>query len=229
MANFYQQHNKHYVAVDCVIFGFDGENLKLLLIKRNFEPQKGKLSLMGGFVNDQESIDNAARRVLKTLTGMDNIYMQQLNTYGDPQRDSGERTISVAYYALIKITAIDQQKTEQYNALWIPIKSVPSMIFDHNTMVQDALIQVREKSKFQPIGFELLSEKFTIPQLKKLYDSIYQKDFDKRNFSKKILSMNILERLNEKEHSNSIRAASLFKFDKKKYLKQINKGFHFEL
>ncbi len=228
MPNYYNEYDKHYVAVDNVIFGFDGEQLNLLLIQRSFEPQKGKWSLMGGFVGKSESVDNAAKRVLKVLTGLDHIYMEQLNCYGDPKRDIGERTISMAYYALIKISDYDKKLMEKHHAEWIHIKSVPQMVFDHNEMVKDALAELRMKAKYQPIGFELLPEKFTIPQLKKLYDAIYLKDFDKRNFSKKILSMNILEKLNEQVRNNSIRAANLYKFDKKEYQELLKKGFHFE-
>jgi 8-oxo-dGTP diphosphatase len=226
---FYKDHEKHYVAVDCVIFGFDGEQLNLLLIKRNFEPQKDKLSLMGGFVRKEESIDEAAKRVLKELTGLNNIYMDQLCCYGDPKRDTGERTLSIAYYALIKVDEYDKKLAGKNNAEWIPVKSIPKMIFDHNRMALDALGELRHKARLQPIGFELLPQKFTIPHLKKLYDAIYQKDFDKRNFSKKMLSMNILEKLNEKVRNNSIRAANLYKFDEKKYQQLLRRGYNFEM
>ena len=227
MKNFYARHDRLYVAIDSVIFGFDGEQLMLLLIRRNFEPGKGSWSLMGGFVKKEESVDEAASRILYALTGLKDIYMEQLHCYGDPLRDPGARTISIAYYALIKVNEYDRERVSRHNARWFSIQSIPALVFDHNRMVNDALEALRQKAKHQPIGFELLPEKFTLPQLKKLYDAIYQKNFDKRNFSKKILSMGILERLNEKVKNHSIRPASLYRFDRKRYKQLLKEGFHF--
>ncbi len=227
--SFYKETDRHLVALDCVIFAFDGEDINLLFIKRAFEPSKGKWSLMGGFLKKDESLDEAAKRILFELTGLNDVFMEQLLAFGEKDRDPGERTISVAFYALIKIDESDKEKLSENNAYWKPINDIPNLIFDHNEMVDKALKRLRRKAKYQPIGFELLPEKFTMPQLQKLYEGIYQKNMDKRNFSKKMLAMNILERTNEKVYHNSKKGAFLYSFDKEKYEALLKKGFHFEI
>lgn len=213
----YENQTRLLTAVDCIIFGFDGSEIKLLLIHRGLEPEKGKWSLMGGFVQATESLDDAANRVLKQLTGLQGVYMEQLNAFGDPQRDSVERTISVAYFALIDIHKYEKQLSDDYHPEWIPLKKVPRLIFDHKEMVTMAKARLRYKAALHPILFELLPEKFTLPQLLSLYESVYEKQFDKRNFSRKVLSAGLLIKQKDKEKLSSKKGAFYFKLDKRKY------------
>ena len=229
MVLYYSEYNKFLVAVDCIIFGFDGQELKLLLIKRNFPPAKGEWSLMGGFLKRDESLDNAAARVLFKLTGLQKVYLEQLYSYGEIDRDPGERVISAAYYALIKIDEYDEKLLKKYNAKWFLINDFPNLIFDHNIMVNKALKRLKRKAQSQPIGFELLPEKFTIPQLQKLYETIFQKEFDKRNFRKKILGFQVLQKFDEKEKKSSKKGAYLYRFDQDKYNRLIENGYSFEV
>ncbi len=227
--NLYRQYSTFYLAVDCIIFGFNGLELKILLIKRNFEPQKGKWSLMGGFLQQDESLDGAAERILFQLTGLRDVYLEQLYTYGDMNRDSEDRVISTAYYALIKIDNSKESEVNKHQAAWFEISNFPELIFDHNQMVDKALRRLRRKSRTQPLGFELLPEKFTLPQLQHLYEAIHQKEFDKRNFRKKILSFDVLLKLDEKDKAGSKKGAYLYKFDEKKYDALMSDGAQFVL
>lgn len=215
----YARQKKLLLAVDCIIFGFDGQELKLLLVKRGFEPMKGKWSLMGGFTGPGESADSAASRVVATLTGLDNIYMEQLQVFSDPKRDPVERTVSVAYYALINLQEYQQQLTASYHAEWIPVNSLPKLIFDHSQMVAVAREKLKQKTKFQPIVFKLLPEKFTLPQLHVLYEAIFDTILDKRNFMRKILSAKLLIVQKDKDKSGSRRGAFYYRLDKKRYKK----------
>lgn len=229
MNHYYEAYDKHFVAVDCIIFGFDKNKLKLLCIKRDFEPEKGNWSLMGGFVAKNESIDSAAKRVLYQLTGLNNIYLEQLQAYGELGRDSAARVISIAYYALIDSVRFDEEISRDFNAQWFDLDDLPKLIFDHNEMVNKALRRLRRRCKTQPVGFELLPEKFTMPQLMRLYEAIYRQEFDKRNFRKKILSNDILIKLEEKDKKGSRKGAFLYKFDKERYDVLWNNGFNFEI
>ena len=213
----YPHPSRIQTAVDCIIFGFSDGTLKLLLIKRNFPPEEGKWSLMGGFVNPEESLDNSARRILHTLTGLKNVYMQQLHTFGCPRRDPVERTISVAYFALINIRKHNAELLKKHEAEWHDISRIPHLIFDHNEMVSMARNQLKIQASQFPIGFELLPKKFTIPQLRKLYEAIFERPLDKRNFSRKILGMQILTKTGEKQTGFSKKGAYLYTFDKIKY------------
>lgn len=229
--NFYSKYPKILVAVDSIIFGFNENDLdlKVLLLKRNFEPEQGKWSLMGGFVSPDESLDSAAQRIVSQLTGLSNVYMEQLFAFGDISRDAGGRIISVAYFSLIKINDHDSALAKDYGAFWISLSELPELIFDHNEMVAKAMRKLRIRARTQPIGFELLPEKFTIPQLQRLYEAIYQEPFDKRNFRRKLLSMGLLEKLDEKEKETSKKGAFYYKFNQLKYEELIQKGFNFEL
>jgi ADP-ribose pyrophosphatase YjhB (NUDIX family) len=215
--NSYKSHQKILVAVDCIIFGFDGDTLKALLIKRGFEPEKGKWSLMGGFVGKDESADEAAARVLHDLTGMEDIYMEQFHTFSDTDRDSAGRVVSIAYFALINIAAYDEQLQREHEARWFPLSKTPPLIFDHKKMVLKAKEMLRQKVASHPIGFELLPQKFTLPQLQGLYEAIYETPFDKRNFTKKMLALGILNKLNEKDKESSRKGAFYYVFDTVKY------------
>jgi 8-oxo-dGTP diphosphatase len=215
--NKYSNQTRMLIAVDCIIFGFDGTELKILLVKRGLEPEKGKWSLMGGFVQSGESLNEAANRVLLQLTGLDKVYLEQLHSFGEPLRDPIERTISITYFSLLDLTKYKQQLSPEFKAEWFPLKKMPSLIFDHKEMVQMARAKLRYKASLHPILFELLSEKFTIPQLQSLFEEVYETDFDKRNFSRKIMSTGLLLKLNEKDKENSKKGAFYYKLDKKHY------------
>lgn len=209
---------KHYlVAVDCIIFGFDGEHLKLLLIKRGFQPKKGEWSLMGGFVKPTESLEQASERILLQLTGLSGVYLEQLQTLGHPDRDPIERTLSVAYFALIDIHKYEKQISTEYNAEWFSFNKAPNLIFDHSHMVELARKSLRYKASLHPILFELLPEKFTMPQLQDLYEDVYDTTFDKRNFNRKVLSTNLLIKQKDKDKSGSKKGAFYYKLNKKNY------------
>ncbi|MFA0964425.1 NUDIX domain-containing protein [Roseivirga sp. BDSF3-8] len=212
----YSEEARMLVAVDCTIFGFDEEELKLLLVKRSFEPEKDKWSLMGGFLRDQETSDEAAERVLHDLTGLQQVFMEQVHTFTKPERDPGERTVSIAYYALINIKDHDTELSEQHDAQWFSLKDLPPLIFDHSQMVHKAILKLRQKTSTQPVGRELLPQKFTMRQLQRLYEAIYDEEFDKRNFTKRITLTNILKKLDEKDMSSSRKGAYLYEFDLEK-------------
>jgi 8-oxo-dGTP diphosphatase len=215
--NSYKSHQKILVAVDCIIFGFDGAKLKALFIKRGFEPEKGKWSLMGGFVGKNEDAEQAATRVLYQLTGMSDIYMEQLYTFTDVNRDTAGRVISIAYFALINIADYSEQLQLEHEAKWFPLNKIPPLIFDHKKMVSKAKELLKQKVSSHPIGFELLPSKFTLQQLQSLYEAIYETALDKRNFTKKMLSLGILNKLNEKEKASSRKGAFYYVFDSAKY------------
>ncbi|MBL7767975.1 MAG: NUDIX hydrolase [Flavipsychrobacter sp.] len=220
----YKQYDRFLLAVDCIIFGFDGSGLKALLVKRGLEPEAGKWSLMGGFAQQNESIDDAAARILLNLTGLDKIYMEQLYCFGDLDRDPGGRVVSIAYFALIKIDASDNDKLEEHQAKWIDLKKLPPLVFDHKRMIKLAKERLQQKVSNHPVGFELLPNKFTLQQLQALYEAIFERSFDKRNFTRKILSLGILQRLDEKEKASSKKGAFYYVFDKKKYKQLESEG-----
>ncbi|MBN8720145.1 NUDIX hydrolase [Hydrobacter penzbergensis] len=223
----YKSYDRLLVAVDCIIFGFDGTELKALMIKRGFDPEMGKWSLMGGFVNQMESVDDAASRVLNQLTGLSSIYMEQLHCFGDVKRDPGGRVVSVAYFALIKIDDYNEALMQEHNAKWFPLKKIPAMVFDHKQMMRLAQERLQQKVAQHPIGFALLPDKFTLQQLQGLYEAIYERQMDKRNFTRKILAFNILNKLNEKEKESSKKGAFYYVFDKKKYERMDKEGLKF--
>ncbi|MDR3714888.1 MAG: NUDIX domain-containing protein [Puia sp.] len=213
----YSGQSRLLIAIDCIIFGFDGHDIKLLLIQRGLRPEKGKWSLMGGFLEPAESLDDAASRILKKLTGLEGVYLEQLHAFGDPLRDPVERTISVAYFALVDIHRYEKQLSTEYHAEWFLLKELPELIFDHTTMVRMARRELRYKAALHPILFELLPQRFTIPQLQILYEGIYDTTFDNRNFSRKVLSTGLLIKQKEKDKANSKKGAFYYKLDKRKY------------
>lgn len=229
MLNNYSTEDKVLLAVDCIIFGFDNENLKILLIKRDFEPEKGRWSLIGGFLKKDETLDSAATRVLNHLTGFNDIYMEQLYSFSKVDRDPVDRTISVAYYALINIAAHDNELIQKYSAKWFNVSTAPQLIFDHNAMLNHAIRRLRYRTSKKPIGFELLPEKFTMRQLQKLYEAILDEKLDKRNFINKINALDILIKLEEKDMKSSRKGSFLYKFDKEKYQEKVLNGFNFKL
>ncbi|WP_345949061.1 MULTISPECIES: NUDIX domain-containing protein [unclassified Mucilaginibacter] len=213
------------VAIDCIVFGFDGADLKLLLIQRGFNPEMHKWSLMGGYVEEDESADDASSRILHKLTGLQGVYLEQLHTFGAVNRDTNERTISITYFALIDIARYEKQLSPDYHAEWFPIKNVPKLIFDHDEMVNLAKKRLQYKAALHPIVFELLPEKFTLPQIQAMYDAIYEVNFDKRNFSRKLLSTGLLIKLNEKDKLNSKKGAFYYTLDKARYKENLYKIF----
>jgi ADP-ribose pyrophosphatase YjhB (NUDIX family) len=226
---FYLNKETHLVAVDCIIMSFRENDLFVLVAKRQFEPMKGGWSLMGGFVNKGESIDEAAGRVLDELTGIEDIFMQQLGAYGEVERDLGERVVSIAYYSLVDMEKFDTSRSEKYDTRWVKITNLPDLIFDHKKMVKDAIKTLQRIAAVKPIGFNLLGDRFTLPALQSLYESIYQEPIDKRNFRKKILAMDILEKLDEKDKSSSKRGAFYYQFNKDKYDLLVEQGLHFSI
>ena len=217
MTTYYNHNPKFYVGIDCIIFGFDKGELNLLLLKRNFEPAMGQWSLMGGFIQENESADDAAKRVLSELTGLENVYMDQIGAFGAVDRDPGERVISLAYYALINIENHNAELIQNYHAQWFNVADAPKLIFDHDSMVRHAIRRLRYRTSTKPVGFELLPEKFTMRQLLELYEAILDKELDKRNFISKINSLDILVKLDEKNMQSSRKGSYLYTFDKEKY------------
>ena len=209
MTTYYNINPKFYVSVDCIIFGFDEGELKLLLLKRNFAPAMGEWSLMGGFVQEEESVDE--------LTGLENVYMQQVGAFGKVERDPGARVISVAYYALINVDEYDRKLVEQHNAYWIKVDELPTLIFDHPEMIAKARELMKHQATDHPIGFNLLPELFTLSQMQSLYEAIYGEQMDKRNFRKRVATMDYLEKTDQIDKTGSKRGAYLYKFNDKAY------------
>jgi 8-oxo-dGTP diphosphatase len=218
------------LAVDCAVLGFDEGDLKVLLIQRGIEPFKGKWALPGGFVRMDESLDEAARRELAEETGLTNVFLEQLYTFGEIKRDPRGRTISVAYFALVKLG--EQQvaaSTDAARAAWYPAAKTPALAFDHAKILETALTRLSNKVRYVPIGFELLPQLFTLTQLQHLYEAILGRALDKRNFRKKALALGVLAETKELERNVAHRAARLYRFDEEKYTKLVKKGFNFEL
>lgn len=218
------------LTVDCVVFGLDDEDLKVLLIQRDLEPFAGRWALPGGFVNVGESIDAAAKRELQEETGVERVFLEQLFTFGAPDRDPREHVVSVAYYALVRLSDHRvQAATDARAAAWFAIDDVPKLAFDHQKILKTAHTRLRSKVRYQPIGFELLPTKFPLRSLQHLYEVVLDRPIDKRNFRKKFLSMGLLEELDEIETDVAHRAARLYRFDKRKFNRLVREGFHFEI
>lgn len=218
------------LTVDCVVFGFDEGDLKLLLIERDLEPFAGKWALPGGFVRVGESLEDAARRELQEETGVSRVYLEQLYTFGEPDRDPREHVVTVAYYALVKLSNHSvKAATDARNAAWFDVCDLPKLAFDHEEIIEAALLRLKGKVRYEPIGFELLPPKFTLTQLQHLYETVVEAQLDKRNFRKKILAMDLLIETDEIEQDVAHRAARLYRFDEAKYRQLKKKGFNFEL
>lgn len=213
-----------------MIFAFDEGELKILLIERNQDPYGDWFALPGNMVNNDESIDTAAERVLYELTGLKGIYMEQFYTFGDLGRHPKGRIITVAYFAMIRLTNPKELRpvtAYAKNASWVSIKELPELAFDHKSIFEKGFERVKSKISYQPLAFELLPEKFTLTQLQNLYEIILNKKLDKRNFRKKILGYDILKELDEKQKGVSYRAAKLYKFDRRKYSKYFQNELSF--
>lgn len=228
--SFSYQFARAAVTVDCVVFGLDDEDLKVLLIRRDLPPFEDKWALPGGFVRLDETLDEAARRELQEETSLERVFLEQLYTFGGIDRDPRERVITVAYYALVRLSDHRvQAATDARDAVWFAMDDLPPLAFDHDQILETAHQRLQGKVRYQPIGFELLPPKFTLTQLQKLYEIVLSRVLDKRNFRKKIQGMGILEELDEVEKDVAHRAARLYRFDKKEYGRMVKQGFHFEI
>src|SRR5438477_8518175 len=224
------QYPRAALTVDCVVFGYDEGELKLLLIQRGLEPFKGRWALPGGFVHVDETLDAAARRELQEEAGLTNVFLEQLYTFGTVDRDPRERVVSVAYYALVKLSEHEAKAaTDAANARWFAVSKIPKLAFDHAEILAMALARLKAKVRYQPIGFELLPPKFTLSQLQHLYEAILGTELDKRNFRKKVLGFELFVPLKETQMAGRHRPAQLFRFDADKYDKLKKRGFNFEL
>ena len=218
------------LTTDCVVFGLDDDDLKVLLIKRGLEPFKGKWALPGGFVRVGEDLESSARRELEEETGLTNIFLEQLYTFGTPDRDPREHVVTVAWYALVNL--IDHPPTaatDADEAAWFPFDDLPTLAFDHQNILDTARERLRSKLRYTPVGFELLPQYFTLTNLQSLYERILGTPIDKRNFRKKLLKLNFLEETDKIEQGVAHRAARLYRFDRKKYNKLLRAGINLEL
>ena len=219
------------LTVDCVVFGLEANTaLKVLLIARKLSPYRGQWALPGGFVQMQESVDEAAVRELQEETGVTDVFLEQLYTFGAVGRDPRDRTISVAYYALINLQEHPvQAASDASDARWFELADLPKLGFDHGEILGCAITRLQSKIRYEPIGFELLPTLFTLSQIQNLYEQILERRLDKRNFRKKLLKMDLLLDTGKKEQAVSHRAAQLYQFDAEKYSMLKHKGFNFEL
>ncbi len=224
------QYPRPAMTVDCVVFGFDESELKVLLIERGLEPFKGRWALPGGFVRLEETLDEAARRELEEEAGLKDVFLEQLFTFSTVDRDPRERVVSVAHYALVRLSAHETKAaTDAADARWFPVSKAPKLAFDHAEILAAALVRLKGKVRYQPIGFELLPPRFTLSQLQHLYEAILGVQLDKRNFRKKVLGYGLLIPLKERAQSGPHRPAQLFRFDTEKYKTLQKQGFNFEL
>lgn len=218
------------LTVDCVVFGLDEDDLKVLTIQRDLEPFRGRWALPGGFVRVDETLEEAARRELEEETGLSKVFLEQLYTFGEVERDPRERVVTVAYYALVKLS--DHRvhaATDASEAAWFAVEDLPRLAFDHERIVEVALARLRGKLRYQPIGFELLPPKFTLTQLQRLYEIVLEREIDKRNFRKRVLALGVLDELDEVEQDVAHRAARLYRFNAAAYRRLAKDGFNFEV
>ena len=218
------------LTVDCIVFGLDEQELKVMLLQRALPPFEGKWALPGGFVRLEETLDEAARRELEEETGLSKIFLEQLYTFSDVDRDPRERVVSVVYYALVNLRDHKvHAATDARDAAWFGVHDVPSLAFDHAEILQMALDRLRAKLRYEPVGFELLPKKFTLSQLQHLYELVLERELDKRNFRKRVIAMDLLVETDEVEQDVAHRAARLYRFDERKYRRLAKAGFNFEL
>ena len=224
-------HPKILVAIDCLVFGYDTteNNLKVLLFQREVEPFAGEWSLIGGFVNEDEDLSDGAERVLEKFTGLKDVFLEQLSTFGKANRDPGGRVVSILYWSLIKLDDLHRDIANEHGAKWFDLDQLPKLVVDHSEMLKLGTEQLVHNAKSRPIGFELLPEDFTLPQLKQLYDAIYGKSIDDRNFRKKILSTDLLIKTDKKDKTTSKKGAFVYRFDTEKYNELRKQGYHLDL
>ncbi|MBO5591912.1 MAG: NUDIX hydrolase [Prevotella sp.] len=222
MTTFYTEFQKVFLSVDCIIFGFEENKLKILIGKRNMDPGRGEWSLYGGFVRSDESLDAAANRTLFELTGLRKVYMRQVGAFGNIDRDPGERVVSVAYYALINVNDYPAKLMQEHGVEWVDIEKIPHLYSDHNEMVRQARELMKQKMKTNPVGFELLPDLFTLTQLQRLYEAVNGEEIDKRNFRKRVKEMNYIEKTELIDKQSSRRGASLYRFNKQAFNEDSN-------
>ena len=215
------------VTTDCVIFGFDGTKLSVLLIKRGVEPYEGKWAFPGGFLKMEEDAETDAKRELQEETGLEDAYMRQFHTFSAPERDPRERVITIAYYALVRMQEV-KGGDDAAEARWFTLDKVPQLAFDHDRILRKAEQALRQQIHFEPVGFELLPEEFTIKELQNLYEAILDVRFDRRNFYNKMKRLGMLEQLGETVNPSQKKEAFLFRFNKAKYDELKQKGFRLE-
>jgi len=227
---FMYEYARPALTADCVVFGLDNEDLKVLLVQRNFDPFAGYWALPGGFAVVGESVEETARRELTEETGLQGIFLEQLYTFSEPHRDPREHVVTVAHFALVNLDEHEvNAASDARDAAWFELGDLPRLAFDHDKILQTAYKRLRGKIRYQPIGFELLPQKFALRQLQQVYEKILDRKLDKRNFRKKILKMGILEELDEIEADVAHRAARLYRFDQQAYDRMVTEGFNFEL
>lgn len=221
------------VAVDAIVFGYSKQDgVSVLLIQRKYEPFKNSWAIPGGFVLEDESLEEAVKRELLEETGITVNYLEQLYTFGEPKRDPRQRIIAIAYFGLVKTSQYQELKasTDAENAKWFSIKKLPSLAFDHKQIIAVAIERLRAKVRYQPVGFELLDKKFPFSDLEKLYTALLDKEINRRNFSKKILSFDFLEETGELSKSEGKgRPSKMYQFNQKRYKELLKEGFHFEI
>ena len=217
MTGFYGEHSKVLVSVDCIVFGFEGDKLKLLIGRRQMDPGRGEWSLYGGFVGAKECLEDAANRVLLELTGLKKLYMRQVGAFGAIDRDPGERVISVAYCALINVNDYDDSLRIQHGLEWVNLEDMPKLYSDHNEMVGKAIGMLRSRINTEPLSFNLLPDLFTLTQLQKVYEAVLGEEIDKRNFRKRIKQIDFIEKTELIDKLTSKRGAALYRFNKKVY------------
>ncbi len=217
MTSYYGEHSKLLVSVDCIVFGFDEDKLKLLIGKRKMDPGRDEWSLYGGFVEANESLNDAANRVLGDLTGLNKLYMKQVGAFGNIDRDPGERVISIAYCALINVNDYDDNLRMQHGLEWINLENMPKLYSDHNIMVKKAINMLRQRINTEPLSFNLLPDLFTLTQLQHVYEAILSEELDKRNFRKRIKCIDFIEKTELIDKVTSKRGAALYRFNKRAY------------
>lgn len=222
MTTYYYEHSKVFVSVDCIVFGFDEGELRVLIGRRQMDPGRGQWSLYGGFVGENESVDDAADRVINELTGLQNLYIRQVGAFGNVDRDPGERVISIVYYALINVKDYDRSLQELHGLQWVSINDIPPLYSDHLAMIQKARHKMQEKISREPISFNLLPELFTLTQLQKVYEAVCGEEVDKRNFRKRVKEMDFIEKTEYIDHKSSKRGAYLYRFNKNAYNEDSN-------
>jgi 8-oxo-dGTP diphosphatase len=228
--SFAYEYARPALAVDCVVFGLDETDLKVLLIQRKLQPFQHSWALPGGFVRVDETLDTAAKRELEEEAGVSDVFLEQLYTFGALDRDPRERVVSVAYYALAKLSDHRvRAATDAMGVGWFPLDDLPKLAFDHTEIVLRAHERLRGKVRYAPIGFELLPPRFSLTQLQRLYEIVLGTDLDKRNFRKKILAMDLLVETDEVEQGVRHRAARLYRFDRRKYERLARQGFEFAM
>ncbi|MDD5861116.1 MAG: NUDIX domain-containing protein [Prevotella sp.] len=217
MVKYYSQHSKFYVSVDCIVFGFDGSQLEVLIGKRQMDPGRGEWSLYGGFLEANESLQDCAHRTLLSLTGLDEMYMRQVGAFGEVDRDPGDRVISIAYCALINVKDYDDSLREKYGLEWVTLDKLPEMYSDHRLMIHNAVMQLRRRIYTRPLSFNLLPELFTLTQLQHVFEAVLGEPIDKRNFRKRLKQTDIVVQTDLIDHSSSRSGAMLYRFNKEKY------------